>query len=436
MSEQDASGQAAARSPRLLRPDRLQLDPNPLRIDDLIPLDHPVRLIWRMVQEIDVGPLCAGIKAVDGRPGHPAIDPQILIALWSYATIEGISSARELERRCYDCDPFKWLRGGVDVNHHTLSDFRTAHGRWLKQQVVATVAAMRAEGLVDLNQVGQDGLRVRASAGSGSFKREETLNARYEEAQQQWERLQDEFEDRASQRTPKQQAAEERAARERLERLRRAKEEVQKVQQAKEQRQAGDGKRARASTTDPEARCMKMPDNGFRPAYNVQFATTLDTLVIVGVDVTNVGSDGGQMAPMVTQIETQQGAVPGEYYTDGGFSTKEDIVQLETQNIVVFTPVKEAAKQQREGKDPYAQRAGEGAHLTAWRQRMGTTEGKEKYKVRSKCEWSNAQCRNHGLYQFLVRGLEKVKAIACWHALAHNLLRWAALRAQRAATTQ
>jgi transposase len=412
-------------------PNRSQLDPNPKTIDELIPPDHPARLVWELVAGLDMTPLYEKIKAVEGHPGRTPIDPRILTALWLYATIEGIACARELERRCYDCDPFKWLRGGVNVNYHTLSDFRTQHGAWLEQQAVAVVAAMRAEGLIDLNQLGQDGLRVRASAGSGSFKKADKLDELLTEAQQQWDRLEAEFHN-GSAASPRQRAAQERAVRERLERLRRAQEEVHKVQAAREARQKGDGTTARASTTDPEARRMKMPDGGFRPAYNVQFATTLDTLVIVGADVTNAGSDGGQMDPMVERIDTQQGALPQEYYTDGGFSTKDDIEQVGQRGVVVYTPVKEAERQQQEGKDPYAPRRGEGPELSEWRQRMGTEAGQAKYKQRSKCEWSNAQSRNRGLYGFVVRGLEKVKAVVWWYVLAQNLLRWVALRAERA----
>jgi transposase len=432
MSPSETSPQPPARTPRLRRPDRTQVDPNPKTIDELVPEDHPVRTIWQMALELDLTPLYDRIKAVVGHAGRPAVDPLILTALWIYATSEGIASARELERRCYDCDPYKWLRGGVDVNYHSLADFRTQHADWLQQQVVAVVAAMRAEGLIELNQVGQDGMRVRASAGSHSFKKQATLETRLEEAQTQWDRLQQEFEAGTATGTPRQQAAQRRAARERLERLQRAKQHLQKVYEAREARKKGDGAQARASTTDPEARRMKMGDGGFRPAYNVQFATTLDTLVIVASDVLDEG-DAGQMDPMVQQIATDYDTLPGAYHTDGGFATAADIEQLTARGVVVYTPVKDAARQQQQGRDPYAARPGDSPALAAWRQRMGTAEGQAQYKHRSKCEWSNAQCRNRGLSQFLVRGLEKVKAVVLWHVLTHNLGRWVALRAERRA---
>jgi len=435
IDRQEALSDTEPPLPRLEKPDRSQADPNPTTIEELIPEDDPARLIWELVEELDMTGLYEKIKSVEGHPGRPAIDPQILVALWAYATVEGIASARRLAKLCYRDDAFKWLRGGVDVNYHTLADFRTAHSAWLEQQAVGIAAALMKEGLIDLNRVGQDGMRVRASAGSGSFKKEAKLEELLQEAQQQWERLEEEFQNPSSELSARQQAARRRAARERLQRVERAKEERKKVQAAREARKKGDGKHARASTTDPEARRMKMGDGGYRPAYNVEFATTLDTLVITGVDVINAGSDGGQMDPMVQRIESQQCQVPDEYYADGGFSVKEDIDKVGQRGVTVYAPVKQAEKKQREGKDPYAPQKRDTPHVAAWRQRMGTEEAQAKYRQRSKCEWPNAMCRNRNLQQFTIRGLAKVHAVVLWYVLVHNLLRMVALRAQRAKAT-
>ncbi len=432
MNRQDASTDAAIRPPRMRCPDRSQVDPNPKTIDDLIPAEHKARLVWELVQDLEMTALYDQIKAVEGHAGRSPIDPRILTALWLYATMEGIASARELFRRSYDCDPFKWIRGGVDVNYHTLSDFRTNHPEWLKGQVVANIAAIRAEGLANLDTIGQDGMRVRASAGSASFKKAETLERLLEEAEQRWDDLQEEFEQEAEL-SARQQAAQERAARERIERLKQAQEEVKQVVRQREKRKKGDGASARASTTDAESRRMKMGDGGFRPAYNVEFATDLNNLVIVGADLVNAGSDSGQMEPMVQQIEAEQSPLSedAEYYVDGGFSTKEDIESVGQRGVTVFAPVKELKKQEQQGKDPYAAKPGDSPEVAAWRERMGTAEAKEKYKQRSKTEWSNAECRNRGLQQFLVRGLAKVKSVVMWYVLIHNLLRMVALRAER-----
>lgn len=433
MEPQDASTEVVARAPRMKSPDRSQIDPDPKRIDDLIPPGHKARLVWELVRELDLSPLYAGIKAVEGHAGRSPIDARIHVALWLYATDEGISKARALYRRCYDCDPYKWLRGGVDVNYHTLSDFRTQHPEWLKEQVVTNIAAIRAEGLASLDVLGQDGMRVRASAGNDSFKRAARLQQLLEKAEQEWEHLQQAFAEE-TELSAREQAAQERAARERIERLKQAQQEVQQVAEAREKRKKGDGDSARASTTDPEARRMKMGDGGTRPAYNVEFTTDLNSLVIVGADLINAGSDAGQMEPMVEQIEAEQEPLPekAEYYVDGGFATKEDIESVSQRDVTVFAPLKEVEKQQREGKDPYAPKRGDSPNVAAWRQRMGTEDGRKKYKQRAKCEWSNAECRNRGLHQFVVRGLAKVKTVVLWYVLVHNLFRMVALRAERA----
>jgi len=362
MDGQNASREAAA---RMNSPDRTQVDPNPKRIDDLIPMDHKARLVWELVQGLDLTPLYERIKAVEGHAGRPPIDPRILVSFWIYATDEHIASARELCRRCYDCDPYKWLRGGVDVNYHTLSDFRTAHHEWLKQVVVENITTMRAEGLAGLDTLGQDGMRVRASAGNDSFKRAETLARLLQEAEQEWDRLEEEFEQ--SERSAGEEAAQERAARERIERLKQAQEEVKQVAQQREKRKKGDGPSARASTTDPSARRMKMGDGGFRPAYNVEFTTDLNSLVIVGVDVINVGSDSGRMEPMVEQVEAEQDPLPenAEYYVDGGFVSKEDIESVGQRGVTVLAPVKDEEKQREQGKDPYAPKPGDTPHVAA-----------------------------------------------------------------------
>ena len=207
MDAQNPSSDAQKQpAPRISLPDRSRVDPSPKRIDELISADHKARLIWALVEEMDIEPLYQGVKSVEGHSGRPIIDPRILVALWLYATDEHIASARELARRCVDCDPYKWVCGGVEVSYHTLADFRVEHAEWLGQQVVANIAAMRAEELVSLETLGQDGMRVRANAGNDSFKKAEKLAQLVQEAEQQWDQLQEEFE-RNEQLSPGERAA-------------------------------------------------------------------------------------------------------------------------------------------------------------------------------------------------------------------------------------
>jgi transposase len=428
-SNAHSDSQVSRPAPRIRFPDRSLIE-NPKTLDELIAPDHKARLVWALVEGLDLTPLYQNIKSVVGHAGRPAIDPRILVSLWLYATDEHIASAHELAKRCQDCDPYKWICGGVGVNYHTLADFRVEHPEWLHEQVVTCIAVLRSEGRASLDTVGQDGMRVRASAGSGSFKKAEELAQLLAVAERQWDQLQEEF-DQTEQLPSRQIAARERAARERMERLKQAQKEVKQVAEQREKRKKGAGETARASTTDPEARRMKMPDGGYRPAYNVELATDLDSLVIVGADVVNAGTDSGQMEPMVQRIESEQGPLPenAEYYVDGGFVTKDDIQSVGERGVTVYAPVKVGTRQKREGTPSPARRRGDTDQVIQWRARMATSEGREKYKQRSKTEFPNATCRNRGLSQFLVRGLEKVRTIVMWYVLTHNLFRMVALRA-------
>lgn len=432
MTRQDTTNLDAPEkaAPRIYSPDRSLIE-NPKTIDELIAPDHKARLVWALVEDLDLAPLYREIKSVEGHAGRPAIDPRILVTLWLYATDEHLASAHELARRCRDCDPYKWICGGVRVNYHTLADFRVEHGEWLREQVVTRIAAMRSEGLASLDTVGQDGMRVRAHAGNDSFKKAEKLVQLLEDAEQQWDQLQEEFE-RTEQLSPRQRAARQRAVRERIERIKQAQREVKQVAEQREKRKKGDGATSRASTTDPQARRMKMADGGYRPAYNVELATDLDSLVIVGADVVNAGADSGQMEPMLQRIESEQEPLPehAEYYADGGFATKHDIQSAGQRGVTVYAPVKMGARQKREGTSSPTRRRGDKDQVASWRGRMATPEAHEKYKQRSKTEFPNATCRNRGLHQFLVRGLEKVTTILLWYVLTHNLFRMVALRAQ------
>lgn len=425
----EAQSTDSSAKPRFQRAERRQMEWRPLALDELLPDDHTARLVWAYVEKLDLTPLYDRIRAVEGHVGRSPIDPKILVALWLYATIDGVGSARRLDRLCREHVAYQWLCGGVPVNYHTLSDFRVEHSEFLDNMLTQSVATLLHQGLITLERLAQDGMRVRANAGGSSFRRRSTLDRCLSEAESHLEALKGEAEEDASAENRRQKAARERAACERAARIRQALEELGEVEQKMEQRKKGSSETARSSTTDPEARRMKMGDGGFRPAYNVEFSTTSDTLVIVGVDVINAGSDAGQMGPMVYQVDTRYGVRPEEYLADGGFSTLEDIESLESQGTRVYAPVKDEEKKRKKSEDPFARRKGDSDEVAGWRERMGTTSAIEIYKERAgSAEFSNAGCRNRGLRQFLVRGRLKAKAVTLWHALAHNFQRTLSLR--------
>jgi transposase len=396
-----------------------------------LPEDHQARIVWDYVKSLDLSPLYERIKAVERRAGQSAIDPRILFALWLYATLRGVGSARELDRRCDPQRgevPFQWICGGVSVNYHTLSDFRTAHVELLDQTLTTSVAVLMQEGLVTLDRVAQDGMKVRASAGAASFRRRPTLEEHLAQAQDQIDALRAERDADPTAANRRQQAARERAARERSERLQKALEQLPEVEAKKK---SSEKEKARVSTTDPEARVMKMADGGYRPAYNVQLGTDTATQIISGVDVSNSGGDQGKMAPMVDQHEERYDETPDEMLVDGGFAKKDDITRVSPPegNTTVYAPVQKAKK---DDLDPHTPRDNDSPAVAEWRTRMATDQAKEIYRERaSTAECVNAIARNRGLQQFRVRGSPKVKAVILWYVLAHNLMRAVALRAQQ-----
>lgn len=411
--------------PRLRRAERDHLIPA-MRLEELLPSDHQARAVWQFVQGVDLTALYASIRAVEGGPGRPALDPRILVALWLYATLEGVGSARALDYLCTAHHAFRWLCGGVSVNYHTLADFRVVHLDVLDALLTHSVATLREQDLVDLNRVAQDGMRVRASAGAASFRRRPTLEHCLQQAREQVQRLRTELADDPGQGKRRQAQAQQRAAREREERIGKA---LARLPELAAKKKACEQDQARSSTTDPEATVMKMADGGFRPAYNVEFSTDTATQIIVGVDVITAGSDQGQLPPMVEQIHERFAQYPRAALVDGGFTKHADIdtVSAPDKDCTVYAPV---PKPKDAAQDRYAPHPKDSAAVAAWRQRMATADAQAIYKDRAAtAECVNALARNRGLRQLLVRSLAKVKAIVLWYAVAHNVARALSLRA-------
>jgi transposase len=414
---------------RLRHAVRAQIEFQECSLDELLPEEHEARVVWDYVCGLDLSELHQRIQAVEAGPGQAPADPRILMALWLYATLRSVGSARELNRLCQQHVAYRWICGGVSMNYHTLSDFRTQHVDLQDRLLTESVASLMAEGLVTLDRVAQDGMKVRASAGAASFRRQPTLEEALAEAENQVAQLRQELEANPAAHKTRQEAARMRAAEERAARIRAALEQLPKIAESKK---AKDRENARASTTDADTRVMKMGDGGYRPALNVQLATATASQVITGADVTNSGGDQGQLAPMVDQHQQRYQQVPGEALVDGGFAKKEDIEQVTQGGTTVYAPVQKSKDPERDAHTP---RADDTPAVAQWRQRMATEEAKAIYRERAAtAECVNALARNRGLQRFLVRGLRKVKAVVLWYVLAHNLMRAVALRAAAAQT--
>lgn len=412
-----SSGDAAPvrrEPPRLASPQRAQTYLRVCDFESLIAEDHPARLIWKAVTQLDLSPFLARVDSLENGPGRAAIDPALVISLLLYGRCEGIVNARELERRCDTDDVFRWLCGGVSVNHHLLSDYDSKLHAEVDALFNQLLAVLLQQDLVSLDRTAHDGTRVRASAGAASFRREKSLQDCLTEAQAHLAEVQ-----QASAPNAPTRAARRRAARERMERVQKALAELPKVRDAK--RSTEDKAEARVSTTDPDARVMKMPDGGFRPGYNVQLAADPVSRVVTGVAVTNVGSDGGQTTPMLADIERRTGKRPTEYLADGGFVNADAITSATRNGTTVVMPV---PAPRNENVDRYEPKPTDTPEVAQWRARMAEPNTKELYKQRaSTIELVNADLKGHrGLEQLAVRGTTKVLSSVLWTVLGYNLL--------------
>jgi transposase len=414
----------AAGGVRLREPDRAQIALRVVDIDSLLGQEHPARVIWAYVEKLDLRELEAAIKAREHTPGQAPATPRLLLALWLYATSQGVGSARALTRLCESHDAYRWLCGGVSVNYHGLADFRSGHGALLDRLLTENVATLSAAGVIDLDEVVQDGMRVRASAGSASFRRRKKLHKELRKAQRLVERLKQEIDDDPDASNRRIGKARERAARERLERVTAALEnmaelEAERTRRAKTNKNQVEKQGApRASTTDPEARVMKMPDGGFRPAYNCQLGTVAGGQIVVDAAIVANGSDRGLIRPMLERLQRRYGRKPKRHLVDGGFSKNADTEWAAENGVKIYGPPANS----KHKTDPYAPRADDGSGVAAWRRRMRSPHGKGVYKRRSLGECINARFRGWRLHQFTLRGCAKTAAVLSLFALANNIL--------------
>lgn len=419
-----AKAEPSSGKPRMREPERRQVELRPVDLDSLLAADHPARVIWRYVERLDLKVLEDAIGAREHTPGQAPASPRLLLALWLYATSQGVGSARALERLCASHDAYRWLCGGVSVNYHGLADFRSGHGELLDRLLTHNIAALMADNVIELAEVVQDGVRVRASAGASSFRRRQSLHKHLKKARRLVEYLKRELDEDPDASNRRIKAAQERAAREREQRVASALDKLAEIEAERERRgktnkkQVARQKEPRTSTTDPQARVMKMADSGFRPAYNCQIGTVGKGQIVVDVAIDTTGSDRGLLWPMLERLKERYQRQPRRHLVDGGFHKNEDTEEAFEQGVLIYGPT----TRNKHKSDPYAPRAKDGPGVAAWRRRMRSPHGKSVYKRRSMGECINARFRQWGLRQFTVRGVHKVKTALLWFALANNII--------------
>lgn len=382
-------------------------------LDDVVSEDHRARLLWRVVETLDLSKFVLGRKSFAGRAGRDVTSVRALLTLWLYGISVGVGSARELARLVESDDAFRWIAGGVPMGRTVVSEFRVSHGEALDALFTDVLGALVHKKLVSFELVAQDGTRVRASASAPSFRREASLEQCREQAQLHLKAVMAEADDREA--TAAEQRAREAGARDYARRVDEA------IAAVRELRSAGKVE-PRASTTDADARVMKMGDGGYRPAYNVQLATAGapdgGPRTIVGVRVTTLGSDIGSIAPMLEQLEARTGKLPETLLADGGHLKFDCLRWAASRNVTVLMPLPPPSK------EPTSRRSAHDEPVEAWRARMQTPEAKELYRARAGlAELPNARFKaRFGLGEFLVRSLGNVTSVALLGALAHNLL--------------
>ena len=412
---------------RLAQAERSQVEWQMACLDELLPEDHRARQVWEYVESLDLSRLYNAIQSHEGGAGRPGVDPAILVALWLYATLEDVGSARQLARLCTRDISYRWILGGVTASHKTLSDFRVEAGVVLDELLSRSVAALVSSGVVDLQCVAVDGMRLRASAGASSFHRKKRLDQLHDLACEKVTKLRAELDSDPGASDRRGQARRIQAAQDRKRRIEEAQQalaeiEAQRAAEAKEQRrkEPANKREPRASTSDAQARVMKMPDGGFRPGFNALFKTAVDSGLIIGMSVDNNGSDRGRLGATVAEIEQRYGLRPQQVLADGGFDSKTEIAALhepENGTIEVFCPL--PCDRDGQVRPPLAK---DGPGVLAWHQRMNSDDGKALYRQRFATERPHADMRNRGLTRVLVRGIEKVKAVVLWHVHAYNFL--------------
>ena len=427
---------------RVNRADRRQPAFEIVDIERLVPEEHRVRAVWAFVETLELGMLYARIKARGETAGRPAADPRILLALWLYATIDGIGSARALSRLCEHHLIYRWICGGVGVNHELLRTFRNASGGLFDQLLTQSLTALIEEGLIKLDEMITDGTKVRASASRSSMRHKPRVEEIETELKAHIGKLREELDadPAATERRLKARrlaAAEERVRRVSAAREKFAAREAERSARAKQRPGEAAGSEAdapRVSTSDPDARLMKMADGATRPCYNVQVGTA-DGFV-VAILPTERGNDRGSAPAVVAEVERRCGRAPSRLLADTTAMTEHDIIGFAASHpgMAVFAPPKACSETAKPASRARYERelARQPECLKDWRARMASDAGKQVYARRSKTEHPHARMKNCGFGRMLVRGVEKVRAVCRLHAVAHNFVLAVARRAARA----
>jgi transposase len=319
-------------TPRYLPIDRKQFFLEPLDVDRLIDEDHRARKIWHVVEQLDLSRFATEVRAVAGVAGRPSHSPQVLVAVWIYAFSKGLHSAREIERQIRYEPGLRWLTGLTPINHHTLSDFRAGQGEALRELFEQVLAMLTMKGLLTLERVAVDGTKIRADVGKKSFTKRDKIADHLKLAREHLDELERQEQDEHT--TQRQKAAQRRAALEQEQRLEEALAEIERLRAAKKEDK---NKEPQASSSDPEAAFMWMPDGGLAPGYNVQLVTDGAHGLIADVAVVNDPQDGQQIVPAMERVKQRYGNYPPQALADGAYTNLESVMEMHERAIDYYS---------------------------------------------------------------------------------------------------
>jgi transposase len=406
---------------RLIHPQRRQRVLLPESLDELLALDHPVRLLAAVVEQLNMAPYLSSVKSVSHRAGRPALEPSMLLA-WLYATSRGIGSAREMERLSTTDLAFRWIFGGVSVKKSTLAEFRVAHLSALETIFTAVIAKLVEAGAVNVDFVAIDGMRVRADAGQSSYRHEPSLVELREQAALHVKAGFSQADDRLV--SVQVKRAREAKAKDLLARADAALAAVRELKGSWEQKTPSQRspKPPRVSGTDPAAHIMKQSHGGFGPGYNARIAIAGDEdggpRTVVGIQVTSEGTDRGGITPVLDDVERRTREQPKVVVADEGFLKTSCIETAHTRGTALCVPMTRAPSSKTKVSPAIA----------AWQKRMGSDDGKRALRIRpSLAELPFAFARERfGLRRLPVRGPPRVKSALLLVFLTFNILQHAA----------
>jgi len=351
------------------------------------------------------------------------------LAVWLYATLEGIGSARAIDRLCQQHAAYRWLCGGAPINHDLLAAFRRENAALLDRLLTQSVTGLIAEKLITLEELMIDGTKVRAHAGRGSLCKRKRLERIEQAVAERVAALKSELDRDPGEQEQRRKKRALQAAEQRAQRIERARQKLAELEQEKAARakthpkEEAEKSEPKVSVSDPEVRSMRLADGAVAPAWNVQVATANG--FIVDVDPTDRRKDGGLAPGVVAKVAERCGRAPQRLLADTTAMTQEDIVKLAEQcpDTTVYSPpppVRTDVTAETLRKRRYKRRR-EPPPVAAWRTRMASEEGQEVYRRRKLTERAHGIIKNRGMTRFLVHGREKVRAVCLLQALALNL---------------